>query len=60
MRYDPFWLVLLTLLGAALAFYLIGVPIALAALWLWSRKKTYWVCPKCAQMNAPGLAHDSP
>ena len=47
-KYDAFWIVLLICLGAALAFYLFGVVVMLIGLWLWSQKKTRWVCPSCA------------
>ena len=46
-KHDEFWLVLLMVLGAALAFFLIGAPIMIAALWLWSRTESLRVCQQC-------------
>ena len=48
MKYDAFWLTLLILLAAALSFYLVGGPILLVALALWSQKTVRWVCPQHA------------
>jgi len=45
--FDPFWIVILICLGAALAFYLIGLLIMAFGLWLWTRREPYWVCPTC-------------
>jgi predicted nucleic acid-binding Zn ribbon protein len=48
-KYDAFWIIFLIWLGSALAFYLIGLLLIGAGLWLWSRKKARWVCPSCTQ-----------
>jgi len=34
--------------GAALAFYLIGLLIIALGLWLWTRRQMYWRCPVCS------------
>ena len=54
-RFDAFSVVLLISLGAALAFYLIGLLIIAAGLWFWTRHQTYWVCPACSR--EPGTAN---
>jgi hypothetical protein len=47
-KYDRFWMVCLICLGAALAFYLIGLLIMAAGLWLWVQRQADWVCPACS------------
>lgn len=53
-KYDAFAIVLLICLGSALAFYLVGLLILGAGVWLWTRRQAYWVCPACSR--EPGTA----
>ena len=46
-KFDTFWIVLLVSLGAALAFYLIGLVIIVITLWLSTRQLVHWSCPTC-------------
>jgi hypothetical protein len=46
-KYDPFWVVLLIVAGAALAFYLLGIAIMAVGLALLGKQKQRWVCPHC-------------
>ncbi|HEY8132690.1 MAG TPA: hypothetical protein VII12_12450 [Thermoanaerobaculia bacterium] len=46
-KYDPFWTTALIFAGALLAFYLVGVAMIFAGLWMRRRKTKYWVCPAC-------------
>jgi hypothetical protein len=52
-KHDPFWIICLIVLGAALAWYLIGVLLIAAGMWLLTRKEVRWVCPACT-LNEPG------
>jgi len=47
-KYDAFWIVVMLFVGAALAFYLIGLLIIALGLWLWTRRQMYWRCPVCS------------
>jgi len=51
-KYDTFWVFLLICLGAATAFYLVGLFIIGIGLWLWTRRQVRWVCPTCSRENA--------
>lgn len=52
-RYEPFWIVLVICLGAALVFYLVGILIVATGVWLWTRQTWGWACPACAQEQSP-------
>jgi Na+-translocating ferredoxin:NAD+ oxidoreductase RnfD subunit len=47
-KYDRFWTVCLIALGSMLTWYLFGVLLMAAGVWLFTRKKMHWVCPVCA------------
>ena len=47
-KYDAFWIVVMLFVGAALAFYLIGLLIIALGLWLWTRRQMYWRCAACS------------
>ena len=53
-KYDAFGIILLICLGAALAFYLVGLLIMAVGVWFWTRHHVYWVCPACSR--EPGTA----
>jgi len=46
-KYDAFWIVVMLFVGAALAFYLIGLLIIALGLLLWTKRQMYWRCPAC-------------
>jgi hypothetical protein len=46
-KYDPFWTTALIFVGALSAFYLIGVVLIFAGLWMRKRKVKRWMCPAC-------------
>ena len=46
-KYDPFWTTALIFAGALLAFYLVGIVMIFAGLWMRKRKSLRWVCPTC-------------
>jgi hypothetical protein len=52
-KFETFWLVLIIALGAALAFYLIGLLIIAIGLWLWARHRVLWKCPTCGRETTP-------
>ena len=47
-KYDAFWIVVMLFVGAALAFYLIGLLIIALGLLLWTRRQMHWRCPACS------------
>ena len=48
-KYNAFGIVLLICLGAGLAFYLVGLLIIGVGVWLWTRRRVYWMCPACSR-----------
>jgi hypothetical protein len=46
-KYDPFWTTAVIFAGALLAFYLVGVVMIFAGLWMRKRKARRWVCRAC-------------
>lgn len=50
-RYDAFWVVLLIVAGAALAFYLLGIVIMAFGLALLGKQRQRWVCPQCREQG---------
>ena len=55
-KYDVFWPISLIALGAILTWYLYGVLLMAAGLWLLTRKRMQWVCPLCTA--EPGLSRE--
>ena len=50
-KYDRSWIIFLIWLGTALTFFLVGLLLIAAGLWLWPQKKTRWVCLSCTQAS---------
>ena len=46
-KYDSFWIIFLVWLGTAFTFYVVGLLLIGAGLWLWPRRTARWVCPSC-------------
>lgn len=46
-KYDPFWMIVLIVAGAASAFYLIGIAIMALGMVLLRQEVTLWACPMC-------------
>jgi hypothetical protein len=47
-KYDPFWVVVLIFVGAALTFFLVGIALMFLGLRMLSSKKRVWACPACS------------
>lgn len=50
-KYDPFWVVVLIFVGAALAFFLVGIVLMFTGLRMLSSKEGRWACPACAAVE---------
>src|SRR5438128_11002172 len=50
-KYDAFWTTALIWAGAWLAFYVIGVALMFAGLWMRTQKITRWTCPACVTIS---------
>ena len=46
-RFDPFWIVVLIVVGAVFAFYLLGILAMGIGLSLLRQRKQEWACLKC-------------
>ena len=46
-KYDPFWTTALIFAGALTAFYLVGLLMIAAGLWMRTRRIARQVCPVC-------------
>ena len=51
-KYDPFWIIVLIVAGAAAVFYLVGIAIMALGLVLLHQKITFWACPVCTNPKA--------
>ena len=51
-KYDPFWMIVLVVAGAASVFYLVGIAIMALGLVLLQQEITFWACPVCMNPKA--------
>ena len=56
-KYDPFWMIVLIVAGAASAFFLVGIAIMALGFVLLHHKITLWACSVCTNPKArPGTS----